>query len=78
MGERRDPQPGPGSGKPALAAVVRLSPLQEAWGRFVEHATRCEICRSVDTDPCRTAGSLYRAFEEMSTDAFRRLGGEAG
>lgn len=76
MEERRDKQPGsePGAQPPALAAGTNLSPVQEAWGAYVEHALHCDTCRSRDAGTCETAEQLHRAYKESSNGAFRKLG----
>ena len=75
--DRRDnePAPEPGPQAPAIPAATRLSPLQESWGAYVDHATHCEICRSPDDGKCDTAESLYRAYEAQGAEAYRRLAG---
>ena len=76
MDERRDTDPAAGS-RPPLAARVRLSPVQEAWARYVDHALACLSCRSLGAGRCVTAERLHQAYEEQADGAFRRLG-EAG
>lgn len=78
MGERRGDQPPPESGLPQpglIAGGVRLTPVQESWGAFIEHATHCDDCRSLDAGPCLTADALYRAYQEADSEAFRRYRG---
>lgn len=76
MDESRAHQPDPEGGAqpaPALPAGTRLSPVQEAWGDYVRHATHCQICRSIDAGPCEQAEQLHRTYEEAGDNAFRRL-----
>lgn len=75
MDERRDPPPQPGSERaPIVAAASALSPIQQAWGRFVHHVTvTCARCRDIDQTRCDDAEQLYRAWRELTEDAYRRL-----
>jgi len=75
MDERREPPAEPGSGPSQAAAGTRLSPLQEAWGAYVEHATHCQICRSLDAGRCDTADKLWRAYQVQSEQAYRDVSG---
>lgn len=72
-GDQRDLE----GGRPALVAsgASKLSPVQEAWGAYVGHATRCPDCRSLGGGPCERAEELYRAFGAAGVDAYRRLNG---
>ena len=75
--EPRDQQPDDGSRtRPPVAAAVALSPVQQAWGRYVHHATACVCCRDVDRGRCETAEMLYRAWREGTDQAYRQLGGD--
>lgn len=77
MDERRDKRadPEPGAQPPAaLPAGTRLSPVQEAWGAYVDHALHCTACRSRDAGSCETAEELHRAYKQVSDGAFKRLG----
>ena len=75
MAERRDQPPEPETGPrlPAIPRGTRLSPVQEAWGAYVDHATHCDICRSPDAGHCETAETLHRAYEDIGNAAFRKL-----
>lgn len=59
---------------PQIPASTKLSPLQEAWGAYVEHATHCPVCRSPDAGRCDEAEELYRAYEQQGDAAYRKLG----
>jgi hypothetical protein len=74
MDERRDPPPEPGT-RPALIAsgTSKLSPVQQAWGAYADHATHCLQCRDIDAERCQIAEQLHRAYEALSDDAFREL-----
>lgn len=74
MDERKDPPPPEDSAPRAVAAASRLSPIQQAWGDYVDHATRCPICRSVDGGRCDDAERLHHAYEAEGKTAYRRLG----
>ncbi|GGV91934.1 hypothetical protein [Streptomyces massasporeus] len=74
MDEGRD-TPDPGGSGPAVAAGVRLSEVQEAYGRYTEHATRCWGCRAID-ERCDTGERLHRAYRQVDEDARRRLIGD--
>jgi Fe-S oxidoreductase len=72
--EGRDPTPPAGSG-PAVAAGVRLSVVQEAYGRYADHATRCWTCRAID-ERCDVGEQLHRAYRKVGDEAHRQLMGE--
>lgn len=78
MDERRDkqPQPEPGAQPPPLIAsgTSRLSPVQEAWGAYVDHSLHCDMCRSRDAGSCGEASRLHRVYEEAGGAAFKKLG----
>ena len=76
MDERKDPAPAAGR-RPTLAAVAgRLSPVQEAWQRYVRHSLhQCPVCQCADGSPCEEAEELYRAYQETAADAAERLAG---
>lgn len=75
MEERRDKQAPsePGARRTPLPAAIKLSPVQEAWGGYVDHARQCPTCRSADAARCDTAERLYRAYEKLSDSAMRKL-----
>lgn len=78
MDDSRDQPAGQGSSKTPIAAAVKLSPVQQAWGDYVDHARACAVCRSVDGGKCGEAERLYRAYQDVDADAYRRLSGEPG
>lgn len=73
MDEPKDPAPVPGR-RPPVAAGIRLSPVQEAWGAYVEHSLHlCPACRRVDGSPCEAAELLYGAFQELANAGMDRM-----
>lgn len=73
MDEVTDQPPERGSHPPIPAARARLSPVQEAWGAYVDHATHCTTCRSPDDGSCVTAEALYRTYEQQGANASRKV-----
>jgi hypothetical protein len=76
MDEPTDPPAEPDSRPPVIAAATRLSPIQEAWGRYTGHATGCSGCRDIDRGRCLTGEELYRAYREQGERAYEQLAGE--
>jgi hypothetical protein len=70
--ERRDPQPPAQGARPPLAAVARLSPVQQAYGAYTGHAIACDACRDVDRS-CADAEALWRAYRAAGDAAYERL-----
>jgi hypothetical protein len=75
MEERRDPDPRPDTRRRGAVTAGRLSPLQEAWGAYVEHATHCDACRSLDAGRCEPAQQLWRAYQAQGEAAYREISG---
>ena len=76
MGESRDPKPA--TERRPLAVAGRLSPVQEAWQRYVHHSLhQCSVCRCADGSPCDTAEKLYRAYQETAANAAEQLAGRS-
>ena len=73
MSERREPPAQRGT-HPPIATNARLSPMQEAWSAYVDHALHCPTCRSRDTGQCDDAEELHRAYQGQAGAAFRKLG----
>jgi len=74
MGESRDPKPA--AERRPLAVAGRLSPVQEAWQRYVHHSLhQCSVCRCADGSPCDTAEELYRAYQQTAAKAAEQLAG---
>lgn len=74
MAEPRDPQPDPGTHPPAIASVAgRLSPLQQAYSRYVRHTNRCDHCRDVDRGRCERSETLWRAYRAHEDAAYRGI-----
>jgi hypothetical protein len=73
--EPKDPEPA-AERRPTLivAAASRLSPVQQAWRRYVHHSLyECDVCRRVDGSPCATAEELYRAYQEIANASMDQL-----
>lgn len=75
MEERRDQPPAQGTRPPVIASAARLSPLQEAWSRYVTHTTDCEHCRDVDRGRCERSETLWRAYRGHEDAAYRGIAG---
>ncbi|MEU6681479.1 hypothetical protein [Streptomyces sp. NPDC046853] len=58
---------------PLVAARVRLSPVQEAYGAWARHQLSCSVCRNVDAGPCQTVGLLRRQWDALAGAAVRRV-----
>lgn len=76
MDERRDTPPPPESRAPVIASAgSRLSPVQQAYAHYVDHATRCPACRDIDQE-CGDAEALWRAYRVQGDQAYQRLADE--
>ena len=74
MDERREPPPRPTDRAPIPAGRARLSPVQEAWGAYVEHSLRlCPACRRVDGSPCADAEALYAEYQRLANAGMDRM-----
>jgi len=73
MDDSKGDQPATGTRPGLIASGAQLSPPQEAWGAYVDHATHCTTCRSPDDGSCVTAEALYRAYEQQGADASRKV-----
>jgi hypothetical protein len=72
--EPRDTPPPADRGPRAVAAASRLSPMQEAWGRYVGHSLHeCRTCRSADGSACPAAEALYAAYQQLAGRAFEQI-----
>lgn len=67
-----DPPPDP---RPLAAAAANLSPVQQAYGRWVRHCLACACCRDVDCGRCGAADRLWQVYQAQTDEAYRRLGG---
>lgn len=77
MDERRDQQPDDGSHpRRPMAAAVALSPVQQAWSRYVTHTTNCPTCRDIDLGCCKDSQRLWNAYRAQGDEACRRLSEE--
>ncbi|MFJ9633861.1 hypothetical protein ACIRU8_39815 [Streptomyces sp. NPDC101175] len=74
MEERRDEPPPAVTRPPVIASGAgTLSPLQQAYSNYVRHATACDRCRDLDGGACETAGELWRAYQAIGDDTYRRM-----
>jgi hypothetical protein len=74
MDEGRQPPGDNESTRPPLVTVNSpLSPLQQAYAAYAQHATRCLVCRDVDAGPCLKAEQLWKAYRVIGDDACDRL-----
>ncbi|MFF4489393.1 hypothetical protein ACFY0F_23340 [Streptomyces sp. NPDC001544] len=78
MDERRDTPPPPETRRPAALAtgLGQLSPVQQAYADYVEHAHRCDDCRDIDSR-CMAGDGLWRAYRERTDGAYRQLADES-
>ncbi|MFD9465306.1 hypothetical protein [Streptomyces sp. NPDC060027] len=75
MEERRDQPPDAVTRPPVIVSGARLSPLQQAWSRYVAHTTRCDHCRDVDRGRCETSERLYVEYQAHDEAAYRGVAG---
>ncbi|MFE2832127.1 hypothetical protein ACFXI6_13935 [Streptomyces mirabilis] len=77
MDERRD-QPPDRVTRPSVivSGAAKLSPLQQAWSRYVTHTTNCPTCRDIDQGRCEDSGRLWNAYRAQGDEAYRRLSEE--
>ncbi|MER5875404.1 hypothetical protein ABT119_05685 [Streptomyces sp. NPDC001910] len=66
MDERRD-QPPPAVTRPPVIAsgAARLTPLQEAWSDYVDHAIACADCRHIGRQRCEESDRLYGEYQAL-------------
>jgi len=76
MAEPREFPPGPQPGRPPLAAASRLSPLQQAYAAYTDHAIHCDACRDIDRT-CSQAETLWRGYQAAGSETYRRMADEA-
>ena len=60
--ERREQPPEAVTRPPVIVSGAKLSPLQEAWSDYVDHAIACADCRHIGRARCETSETLYRAY----------------
>lgn len=78
MNEPTDPAGEPDSRPPVIAVgTAGLSPVQQAWSDYVEHATRCPLCRSTGAGKCEEAERLHHAYSQRGKQAYKQLADEA-
>lgn len=73
MADRRDPEPEPVTRPPVIASVAKLSPLQQAYSRYVTHTNGCEHCRDVDRGRCGESERLWRDYRVHEEHAARGI-----
>jgi hypothetical protein len=73
--ERRDRPPDAVTRPPVIVSGARLSPLQQAWSRYVDHTTNCDHCRDIDRGRCETSEGLYRKYRDHEDAAVRGVAG---
>lgn len=73
MDEPTNPPPAAERPPGPVCARSRLSPVQEAWGVYVRHATRCSVCRDVD-QRCTEGAALYLAWRDLAGAALTEIG----
>jgi len=73
--ERREPPPEPVTRPPVIVSAARLSPLQQAYSRYVTHTTECPGCRDIDSGRCEESERLWHAYRAQGDEAYRRLSG---
>lgn len=72
--ERREPEPEPVTRPTAKGAGVgKLTPLQQAWSRYVTHWRGCDTCKDVDAGACSTAEGLWRSWNLLGDHACRQM-----
>jgi hypothetical protein len=72
MDDSKGDHPATGTRPGLIASGAQLSPPQEAWGAYVDHATHCTGCRSRDAGKCAEAETLYRAYQKADGEALRQ------
>lgn len=77
MEERRDRPPEPGTRPAVIVGGAQLSPLQQAWSRYVDHTTTCPGCRDIDSGRCDQSERLWRDYQAHGAAAYERLSDEA-
>ncbi|MFF2101022.1 hypothetical protein [Streptomyces sp. NPDC058202] len=72
MDESREPEPPAGSRR-AVAGVGKLTPLQQAYSRYVTHQLGCGTCQDVDAGRCATAEGFRVAWKLLGDDACEQM-----
>jgi len=70
--ERKDPEPPAGSRR-APVGVGKLTPLQQAYSRYVNHRLGCDTCQDVDAGRCAAAEGLLRAWKLLGDRACEQM-----
>lgn len=73
MDERREPPPKPVTRRPVISTRAKLSPLQQAWSRYVDHTTNCDGCRNIDSGRCEVSERLWNLYHAHTDEAYRRM-----
>jgi hypothetical protein len=71
--ERREPPPKPVTRRPVISTRAKLSPLQQAWSRYVDHTTNCDGCRNIDSGRCEVSERLWNLYHAHTDEAYRRM-----
>ncbi|MGQ4343633.1 hypothetical protein [Streptomyces sp. SAS_275] len=72
MDERRDPEPESGSRR-AATGRGKLTPLQQAWSRYVTHRPGCRTCQDPDAGRCSTAEGLWTSWKRLGDLACEQM-----
>ncbi|MEU8642203.1 hypothetical protein AB0C91_09830 [Streptomyces sp. NPDC048674] len=74
MDERREPEAEAGT-RPTVkgVGVGKLTPLQQAWSRYVTHCRDCATCKDVDAGRCSTAEGLWRSWNLLGDHACQQM-----
>ncbi|MFJ4808471.1 hypothetical protein [Streptomyces longwoodensis] len=73
MPEGREQPPTPQACARPAVGISRLSPMQQAYAAYTEHATSCGTCRDPDAGKCETAERLWKAYHETADRAFTQF-----
>jgi len=65
--ERREQPPEAVTRPPVIVSGARLSPLQEAWSDYVDHAIACADCRHIGRARCETSDRLYGEYQALAS-----------
>jgi hypothetical protein len=71
--EGRQPPAEDGTRRAPIAAGTRLSPLQEAYSAYTDHAVHCPSCRDIDRGRCSAGDDLWSQYQDVGAEAYRQL-----
>lgn len=69
MDEPKNQPPPAVTRPPVIASGARLTPLQEAWSDYVDHAIACADCRHIGRQRCDESDRLYGEYQAMGAAA---------